>query len=260
MNPIRNIALDLIDPPNSPLRSGMDGEALAELAQSIRSLGLISPLVVRPEGERFRVVAGHRRYLALRMIQAVHIPCVMASGAGEADNLIQLDENTKREQLSFWDEALHLERLQKQMLGTTRDLALLVNHSESWVQSRLDLLLYPPDIAEAVKCKAIGLGVAGQLALITDADERRRLLHYAVEDGVSANVARYWVQQWRSGTPPELTQDLSVISKGNLQPGGEFHYPCKTCGDPTPMSQISNIMVCSGCLKILSEVQHDQPH
>lgn len=236
----------------------MDAEALAELAQSIRSLGLISPLVVRPEGDRFRVIAGHRRYLALRMIQSVYVPCIVAAGAGETDNLIQLDENTKREQLSFWDEALHLERLQKQTSSSVRDLALLVNHSDSWVQSRLDLLLYPPDIAEAVKGKKISLAVAAQLALITDADERRRLLHYAVEDGVSANVARYWVQQWRSGFPPELTQDLSVISKGNLAPGGEFHYPCKACGDPTPMSQISNIMVCSGCLKVLTEVQDTQ--
>ncbi|MBI5466900.1 MAG: ParB/RepB/Spo0J family partition protein, partial [Candidatus Kerfeldbacteria bacterium] len=242
----KTISIDELIPPEIPVRSAVDENSLLELAESIRAMGLIQPLTVKQVGDRYEIIAGHRRYMACKIVQVQMIACQVVTDTEINLDLIKLDENTKREQLSYIDEAEWIRRLQDQLKLNNRELATLVNHSERWVQSRLDMLTFPKDILDAITTKGMSLAVGSQLALITDDEERRRLTHFALEDGVSANTARYWVQQWRTNAPL-LTNDLSVPSKGNLPKAeGEFHYPCKTCGDSTPMSRVSTIMICSG--------------
>ena len=250
----KTISIDELIPPEIPVRSALDENSLIELAESIRAMGLIQPLTVKPAGDRFEIVAGHRRYMACKIIGLQMIACQVVTDTEINLDLIKLDENTKRENLSYIDEAEWIRRLQDQLKLNVRELASLVNHSERWVQSRLDMLLFPKDVLDAINTKGMSLAVGAQLALITEDEERIRLLHYALEDGVSASTARYWVQQWRTNGAL-YTQDLSVVSKGNMAtPGGEFHYPCKTCGDSTPMSAISHIMICSVCLKVILDI------
>lgn len=73
MPELRELPMALVDPPALPMRSGMDELALAGLAEDIRANGLIQPIVVKPEDGRFRVVAGHRRYMAHELNRAENI-------------------------------------------------------------------------------------------------------------------------------------------------------------------------------------------
>ena len=98
---ITHIPIGLIDPPDEPHRLAMDSVTLEELAASIRLEGLQLPLTVRPlDTGRYEIIAGHRRYCALKMIGALDAPSIVRQ-AGAADNEVaRFLENAQRENLS----------------------------------------------------------------------------------------------------------------------------------------------------------------
>lgn len=85
----------------SNIREKVDG--IKELGASIRQHGLLQPLVVRKNGEKFELIAGHRRYLALNEIEYAEAPCRIQNATQEDTHILKLIENINRENLSGWD-------------------------------------------------------------------------------------------------------------------------------------------------------------
>ena len=73
----RLLPLELIDDPQRPLRSDLTEESLAELVLSIKQMGIIEPIIVRPQGNRFEVIAGHRRLSAAALAGLATLPCII---------------------------------------------------------------------------------------------------------------------------------------------------------------------------------------
>lgn len=108
---VRYISLNQIRPnPQQPRRS-FDEESLSELAESIRSYGILQPLTVRRQGTGYELVAGERRLRAATMAGLREVPCLVAQVGEEDSALLALMENLQRRDLDCWEEAEALSRL-----------------------------------------------------------------------------------------------------------------------------------------------------
>ncbi|MCW2632073.1 MAG: parB-like partition protein [Pseudonocardia sp.] len=141
----------IADPRN--LRGRLDG--LEELAASIRSVGLLQPLVVTPagDGHRYRIVAGHRRHAAAEIVGLEKLPCVVIHEVSESSRVaMQLVENSQRTDLTPMEQARGLAGLCTLLGGPDlTDLARFVGRSRGWVSDRLALLDLPADAQQLVR-------------------------------------------------------------------------------------------------------------
>ncbi|MCQ9372851.1 ParB/RepB/Spo0J family partition protein [Methyloversatilis sp. XJ19-13] len=126
---------DLVEVSN--IREAMDEEGIAELARDIEARGLLQPIIVTPaRGNKYQIVAGHRRTAAVRRTAATAVPAVVIKLNGAETTAAQLAENVQRENLSTLDEGRALLALKKEGMNLAQ-LAELVNKSRSWVCKRI---------------------------------------------------------------------------------------------------------------------------
>lgn len=141
------IAVDTIGPnPNQP-RSGFDQGSIDSLAASIVAVGLLQPIVVRPEGEGYVLVAGERRLRAVKQVGLASIAAVIRSESDDGTNLTEaLVENLQREDLNALEEAAAYKHLLEDFGITHDEIALQVGKSRSAVTNTLRLLQLPAPI------------------------------------------------------------------------------------------------------------------
>ncbi|MDK1025859.1 MAG: ParB/RepB/Spo0J family partition protein [Actinomycetota bacterium] len=141
------IAVDTIGPnPNQP-RSGFDQDSIDSLAASIVAVGLLQPIVVRPEGEGYVLVAGERRLRAVKQVGLASIAAVIRSESDDGTNLTEaLVENLQREDLNALEEAAAYKHLLEDFGITHDEIALKVGKSRSAVTNTLRLLQLPAPI------------------------------------------------------------------------------------------------------------------
>jgi ParB family chromosome partitioning protein len=127
-----------------------DEAALAELAASIEQRGVIQPIVVRPHGHRFQIVAGERRWRAAQRARLHEIPAIVREFS-EAETLeVALIENIQRADLNAIEEAQAYGRLAADFGHSQEELARLVNKSRSHVANLLRLLELPEGVQQLV--------------------------------------------------------------------------------------------------------------
>ena len=197
--PEADISLDLIDEPREAMRTDISRDEVFELAEDIRKNGLISPITVRPRGERYEVVAGHRRLLAHRYGGMIKIRCIVRELSDDEALAIMTSENLKREAVNPVDEATHIARLMAAHTGDIKKVAEIVGYSPDWVSTRMRIADLPDDVKSILKEGKIKIGVALALGEILDAQDRQGCLEMAISQGASVVVAQYWVAQWKAG-------------------------------------------------------------
>lgn len=170
------VALDDIVPnPHQPRRS-FDPEELAALTASIRTHGILQPLVVSARSDgTYELIAGERRLRAARLAGMSAVPVVIRDG--EPDDRTKLElaliENVQREDLNPIDRAEAFRQLQEQFGLTQEEVAVRVGISRSAVAHTLRLLVLPEDMRHAVRDHVIAEGHAKVLAGIADPAEQR---------------------------------------------------------------------------------------
>lgn len=150
---IIEIDLDKIDfSPNQP-RISYDKNKIDELAKSIEQQGLIQPIVVKKENDKYQIIAGHRRFLAFKKLNKESIPAIVKQNPNN-EELLTLTENLIRENLDKLEIALSLEKiLEKNIVKNQAELAKLLGINESTISRYLKLLKLPESIKNAVKNK-----------------------------------------------------------------------------------------------------------
>lgn len=177
--PYKEIPIEAITrDPNQP-RVNFDEERIAELAESIKMYGVISPILVKPAGHvgNFRLVAGERRLRASRMAGLKSIPAIItAADRSPEDTLaVQIIENLQRVDLSPLEKAHAMSTLKEAYNLSIRDVAEKLGVSKSAVQRSLDLLELPDDLLNALRQGESESKIL-LLAQIDDVNERERLL------------------------------------------------------------------------------------
>jgi ParB family chromosome partitioning protein len=170
---VQPIPLADLEPHPGNVRFVLDPASLAELADSIRASGVLQPLLVTPHGERFRIIAGHRRHAAAALAGLSVVPCVVQD-IGEQDQLIaMISENVQRENLSPIEEARSFDRLAATGLSHV-EMARRLGIPTSRVEVRLRLLALPTEVQELVHRGLIPINGAEALARVPNADVARR--------------------------------------------------------------------------------------
>lgn len=156
----------------NPDNPRMETGDVSELVESIRSYGILEPLVVSPHGKRYLVVCGHRRVKAAKLAGLTEVPVVIREIAAKDRELIALTENVHRKQLSPIEEAIAYTRLMKSRGLTQQAVAKLMHVSDYTVSTRLALLRLPKAVIDQVHAgemtinEAIGLERRGREAKV----------------------------------------------------------------------------------------------
>ena len=200
---LRDIALDSIDPPPAPIRAHMDTTELAELARSISVLGIIEPLIVVPDAGRYKVIAGHRRYLAAIMAGLLRVPCVIFDEQHEALDGVQLHDNLYREDLNAVEEGRKFQSMLPSCGDDVDTLAGLIRQSRGYVEDRLLLLTGDAEVCDALAARQISFAVAKELNKVNEQAMRRMFLTAAVDGGATARLVMGWRVRANAGARAE---------------------------------------------------------
>src|SRR5689334_14369101 len=165
---IQMIPVASIEPQPGQPRRIFQEEALVELAASIQARGVIQPIVVRPHGHRFQIVAGERRWRAAQRARLHEIPAIVREFSDEETLEVALIENIQRQDLNAIEEAQAYKRLVDDYAHTQEELGRLVHKSRSHVANLLRLLDLPAKVQVMVGAGQLSMGHAR--ALITAAD------------------------------------------------------------------------------------------
>jgi ParB family chromosome partitioning protein len=172
---LRQVAIEDIHPARQQPRKSFDDERLEQLAESIRSQGIIQPLVVRRrEGGGFELIAGERRWRAAQRAGLHELPVVVREVAEQRAFEMALVENLQRADLNAIEEAEGYQRLMAEFGYTQESLASRVGKDRSTIANSLRLLKLPPPVRDMVIGSSLSMGHArALLGLDSDADIER---------------------------------------------------------------------------------------
>ncbi len=160
---LKSLPIDLIEPGRYQPRRQMQKEALEELAHSIRSQGIIQPIVVRHHENHYEIIAGERRWRAAQMAGLEEIPVIIRDIPDEAAIAMSLIENIQRQDLNAIEEAVALQRLIDEFQMTHQEVADAVGKSRASVTNTLRLLKLNPDVRSLVEQGLLDMGHARAL-------------------------------------------------------------------------------------------------
>jgi ParB family chromosome partitioning protein len=209
------IPLDRIDPNPKQPRLEFDNDALAELAESIRVQGVLQPVLVRPAGDRFQLVAGERRFRASQRLGRATIPAIVRPI--EDDELLEvaLIENLQREDLNAIEEALGYQRLIDELQYSHDRLSQRVGKSRSAITNALRLLALPPSVQAMVSRETLTAGHARALLALPSGAEIEANARYVADMGLSVRKTEALIaRKLRRKTTPRRARGSAVASQG----------------------------------------------
>ncbi len=201
----RQIRVEQIRPNPFQPRSDFASEALGELVESIRENGLLQPLVVRPADDGWQLVAGERRWRALRKLGWDRAPAIVRDLEDDQMLVLALVENLQRENLSPVEEALGYEQLMESFGLTQKEVAERVGRDRSTISNTLRLLNLEDDVRQMVADGRLTAGHGRALLGLEDPDRRRRLAREIVEDDLSVRSVERRVRRLAEGGEGEDT-------------------------------------------------------
>ncbi len=181
----QSIDIDLIDPSPYQPRTRFREEQLEELARSIRTSGVIQPLVLRPTGARYQLIAGERRWRASQRAGLHKVPAVLREVSDEVALELTLVENIQREDLNAIEQARAFARLMQEFDLTQDHVAERTGKDRATVANSVRLLKLEAPIQELIEDSKISAGHGRALLAIADVKLRAALAQRAAQGGVT---------------------------------------------------------------------------
>jgi ParB family chromosome partitioning protein len=209
---LANLPLDLLQRGKYQPRMDMRPETLSELAESIKSQGLVQPILVRPlpyrnpgESQRYEIIAGERRWRAAQMAGIAQIPAVIRDVPDEAAVAMALIENIQREDLNPLEEARALLRLIEEFGLTHQAAAEAVGRSRAAVSNLLRLMELADDVKMLLEQRSIEMGHARALLSLTGRRQQIEVANLVAKKGLSVRDTEALVR--RLLAPAAATQE-----------------------------------------------------
>ena len=166
---IVNLEIEQLVPRQGQPRTRFDEDTLQELAESIKSQGLLQPLLVRPKGNQYEIIAGERRFRAARLAGLEMLPVVIKDIADHQAAEISLVENIQREDLNAVEEARAYRHLMDKYGYTQEKVAAIVGKSRAHVANTMRILSLPQEILQMIEAGQLTAGHARTLLTLPDA-------------------------------------------------------------------------------------------
>jgi ParB family transcriptional regulator, chromosome partitioning protein len=198
---IRDIEIDLIRPGHQQPRTTFDQARLDELAQSIRTSGIIQPLLVRPRGGLFELVAGERRWRAAQLAGLSRIPAIIREIPDDKLLELALIENIQRQELNPIEEANAYKRLIESLNLTQEEVAQRVGRDRTFVTNYLRILKLPSEIQLLLENEKLSFGHARALLGLADVILQRRYAQKIVKHNWSVRETERRIKHASQDTP-----------------------------------------------------------
>jgi ParB family transcriptional regulator, chromosome partitioning protein len=181
--------VDRIDPNPRQPREAFDEETLEELSDSIRAVGVLQPIVIRPVGDRFQIIMGERRVRAAKLAGLATIPAVVR--VTEDHHLLRdaLIENVHREDLNPLEEAAAYAQLLNDFSVTQEELASRIGRSRPAISNAMRLLKLPASVQRRIAAGTLSAGHARAVARLSDPEQQERLADRIVAQGMTVRQA-----------------------------------------------------------------------
>lgn len=185
-SPIGTVPVAHIEPNPFQPRTHFSEEALAELSQSIKELGVIQPVTLRKVGyDRYQLISGERRFRASQLAGLTEVPAYIRVANDEAMLEMALVENIQREELDAIEVAISFQRLVDEVKLTQEQLSEKVGKDRTTVTNYLRLLRLPPEIQLGLRQRVIGMGHARALIAVGDAARQVELYQTIISSQLS---------------------------------------------------------------------------
>lgn len=203
---------DIIPNPLQP-RKTFDSDKLAELTESIKEHGVIQPLIVRKNNNKFEIVAGERRWRAAKTAKLKTVPVIVREYDNAKMAEIALVENIQRHDLNAIEEAEGIKRLMNEFGFNQEQAAKKIGRSRTAVTNILRLLNLPASVREAVSRETLTMGQVRPLLSLENAQEQEKLARIIAEQGLSARAVEEIVKKIKNGEEITFENDAEQTKK-----------------------------------------------
>lgn len=203
---------DIYPNPNQP-RTYFDEKALQELSESIKALGIIQPITLKKEGDKFLIISGERRYRASKLAGLKSIPAYIRLVNDQGLLEMALVENIQREDLDAIEVALTYQRLLEEIGLTQEALSGRVGKERSTITNALRLLKLSPDIQQAIRNGVISAGHGRAIISVEGNDKQQLLFDKVVKEKL--NVRQTEERAKKLKKPTEITISPAPITLPN---------------------------------------------
>ena len=221
---VLRIPVDMIEPNPFQPRMNFDKEALEELSDSIRTLGLIQPITVRKKDEgRYQIISGERRFRACRLAGMDIIPAYIREANDQGMLEMAIVENIQRENLDPIETAMSYQRLIDECNLTQEQMAFRVGKKRASVTNFLRLLKLPAKVQHDLKVGLLSVGHAKVLLGVEDTNVQEALCDLVIKDGLSVrqledkikkmNQPKKDTDQEGQDLPDEYFKVLEIVGK-----------------------------------------------
>ena len=244
---IKDVELGLIDEPKEVLRLNIDPQAIDELALSITQIGLLQPILVAVDGDRFELVFGHRRFLACQKLKLLYIRAIVRVMTAEEIGVARATENINRADLTPVEEATTYSNLINIYGLSLDEVSTKMGKSPGTIKRRMDLLKMPPQLRDAVHAKKLSISVAEELWSIADMADLDYYLSFAIDGGCTRDVARSWAKDWKDKKRRQDTAgEQGHLDFSPMEPR-PVYVSCDLCHGPMELGQELVLRVCPKC-------------
>ena len=214
------LRLSQIEPDKNQPRKVFEKEALEQLAESIKEHGLIQPIIVSPCGEdRYRIIAGERRWRACRMAGLEEVPVLIREYSPQEISEISLIENLQREDLNPVEEAMGYRNLMELYGLTQEQIAQKISRSRPAIANTMRLLALPEQILDFLKTAELSAGHARALLSLEDKDAQLAMDNKISTEGLKVRQAEELVKKSKKApvekqkADPAVAQALAELEK-----------------------------------------------
>jgi ParB family transcriptional regulator, chromosome partitioning protein len=206
----RHIPIDTIDANPLQPRRTFQPDRLEELAQSIRSNGIIQPLVVRRAGDRFQLVAGERRWRAAKLAGIQQVPVVVREIPDDRLLEITLIENIQREDLNPIETAVAFERMMRELVLNPEQVGQRTGKDRTTIVNLIRLLQLPDDIQQLVAERRLSAGHARCLLALPSIQLQREVAEKSVAQGWSVRQVERVTRKMLEGRSPKHVDEVDI--------------------------------------------------
>lgn len=206
-NTVQNISLNLIDNNSNQPRVQFDEDKLSELAESIRVHGIVQPILLKKIGERYRIIAGERRFRAARLAGLSEIPAIIKNMSEREMQEVALIENLQRVDLNPIEEASAIKELLTGYGLTQEELASRLGKSRPAITNALRLLTLPQEVQGMLSDGKLSSGHARALAALDDPKDIIEIANRVVDNKLSVRETEALVKKLQSQIAAEDSAD-----------------------------------------------------
>ncbi|TKJ24787.1 MAG: hypothetical protein CEE41_05100 [Hadesarchaea archaeon B3_Hades] len=254
---MHEVDLSLIDEPQGIIRLDIDDARISELAQSISEIGLLQPITLRKNGDRFEVVYGHRRYLACKKLEVATIRSVITTMTDQEAAVSRATENLARVDLTPIEEAATFQDLFQNHGMTYERIAVMVGRHAGTIRRRIDMLRMPPVLQKALHEGEISITVAEELWPISDQASLEYYLSFCILNGATKETARGFCKEWKDQDRRRRTASGGGGEERSPLEPRPHYITCDLCLEPELIENAESMMICKVCRGAIREKQKE---